>query len=62
MKVFAKTPGLYQVPKLGNAATTTTTTTTTTTRIGVERSKLDNQIHTLFWQAFGDIKPPSSGL
>ena len=31
MKVLAKTPGLYQVPKLRNATTTTATTTTTTT-------------------------------
>ena len=31
MKVLAKTPGLYQVPKLRNATTTTTTTTTTIT-------------------------------
>ena len=28
MKVLAKTPGLYQVPKLRNATTTTATTTT----------------------------------
>ena len=31
MKVLAKTPGLYQVPKLRNATTATATTTTTTT-------------------------------
>ena len=30
MKVLAKTPGIYQVPKLRNVTTTATTTTTTT--------------------------------
>ena len=52
MKVLAKTPGLYQVPKLRNATTTTATTTTTTTNTNTNTTTTTTTTTT--WVPWGD--------
>ena len=48
LDVLAKTPGLYQVPKLRNATTTTTATTTTILELGGKINK-ENKIQSVHY-------------